>query len=396
MGFRFRKSFGKGPFRVTVSKSGVGYSVGTKGFRYTKKAGGGTRTTASIPGTGISYVNETSARKSTPSAAVPSRIQPEAYQSAQTGSASNFSGSRIASGSNTVLRSQKFCGHCKREIDVNATRCPYCGRRWGTSGFDINPVWGIATLIIGLALMESKPLPAVVFLIATVCLAVKGMKNKKKAENRTVSSAPPAAPIPEIQSNTPAQDEKADAVDPYPHEDASNEPGQEAHGSSCAQPERSTPIVSEPNTGSVVAKSHRVAGMSHYMDNILELAVENSDYDMSKKEIVDCGMEDEKIWKYEFYPSKTELVPEPDNPHDPNAIKVIVDGEHVGYIKEKSCAHLLKVISEDRIRGIDCEIGGGPYKTVYEEMDDDTYKNVYKVEHGETNIFVHLTVYEEK
>lgn len=60
MGFRYRKSFGKGPFRVNLSKSGIGYSVGIKGFRYTKKAGGGTRTTVSIPGTGISYVSETS------------------------------------------------------------------------------------------------------------------------------------------------------------------------------------------------------------------------------------------------------------------------------------------------------------------------------------------------
>ncbi len=63
MGFRFRKSFGAGPFRVNLSKSGIGYSVGGKGFRFTKKAGGGTRTTASIPGTGISYVKDSSGNK---------------------------------------------------------------------------------------------------------------------------------------------------------------------------------------------------------------------------------------------------------------------------------------------------------------------------------------------
>lgn len=63
MGFRFRKSINAGPFRVNLSKSGVGWSVGTKGFRYTKKANGGTRTTASIPGTGVSYVKETGAKK---------------------------------------------------------------------------------------------------------------------------------------------------------------------------------------------------------------------------------------------------------------------------------------------------------------------------------------------
>lgn len=63
MGFRFRKSVKMGPFRVNFSKSGVGYSVGTKGYRVTKKANGGIRTTASIPGTGISHVKDYSAKQ---------------------------------------------------------------------------------------------------------------------------------------------------------------------------------------------------------------------------------------------------------------------------------------------------------------------------------------------
>lgn len=62
MGLRFRKSINLGPVRVNLSKSGVGYSVGAKGFRVTKKATGGTRTTVSIPGTGISHISETSKR----------------------------------------------------------------------------------------------------------------------------------------------------------------------------------------------------------------------------------------------------------------------------------------------------------------------------------------------
>lgn len=59
MGFRFRKSvnFGSG-FRINFSKSGIGYSFGGKGFRYTKTARGTSRTTLSIPGTGISWVEE--------------------------------------------------------------------------------------------------------------------------------------------------------------------------------------------------------------------------------------------------------------------------------------------------------------------------------------------------
>ena len=59
MGMRFRKSINLGGgFRVNLSKSGVGYSWGTKGYRKTKTARGTTRSTVSIPGTGLSYVSE--------------------------------------------------------------------------------------------------------------------------------------------------------------------------------------------------------------------------------------------------------------------------------------------------------------------------------------------------
>lgn len=62
MGMRFRKSKKIGPFRFTLSKSGIGMSVGVKGFRVTKTSSGRVRTTASIPGTGISYVKDSSPR----------------------------------------------------------------------------------------------------------------------------------------------------------------------------------------------------------------------------------------------------------------------------------------------------------------------------------------------
>lgn len=77
MGLRVRKSINLGGgFRVNISKSGVGYSWGTKGFRVTKTAKGTTRTTASIPGTGISYVSESknSSNRSSKSKATPTPL----------------------------------------------------------------------------------------------------------------------------------------------------------------------------------------------------------------------------------------------------------------------------------------------------------------------------------
>lgn len=68
MGMRFRKSIKLGKHvRLNLSKSGIGYSVGTKGFRVTKMANGRTRTTTSIPGTGISHVSESRARSASSS-----------------------------------------------------------------------------------------------------------------------------------------------------------------------------------------------------------------------------------------------------------------------------------------------------------------------------------------
>lgn len=58
MGLRYRKSVNIGPLRLNASKSGWGWSVGIPGVRYTKMANGRSRMTHSIPGTGISWVEE--------------------------------------------------------------------------------------------------------------------------------------------------------------------------------------------------------------------------------------------------------------------------------------------------------------------------------------------------
>lgn len=58
MGLRFRKSIKLGNARINLSKSGIGYSYGIRGLRASVGPTGRTRTTASIPGTGISYVTE--------------------------------------------------------------------------------------------------------------------------------------------------------------------------------------------------------------------------------------------------------------------------------------------------------------------------------------------------
>ena len=56
MGLRFRKSINIGPLRINISKSGIGFSLGVKGFRVSRSAKGKNTATVSLPGTGLSYV----------------------------------------------------------------------------------------------------------------------------------------------------------------------------------------------------------------------------------------------------------------------------------------------------------------------------------------------------
>lgn len=78
MGFRYRKSIRLGGgFRINISGIGVGYSWGVPGYRITKTANGKIRQTASIPGTGISYVSEESIRSAE---TLRSSTQPPAFE----------------------------------------------------------------------------------------------------------------------------------------------------------------------------------------------------------------------------------------------------------------------------------------------------------------------------
>ncbi len=53
MGWTYRKSGAFGPFRVNISKSGIVYSAGGKGFRTGVSSRGRRYTSVSIPGTGL-------------------------------------------------------------------------------------------------------------------------------------------------------------------------------------------------------------------------------------------------------------------------------------------------------------------------------------------------------
>lgn len=139
-------------------------------------------------------------------------------------------------------------------------------------------------------------------------------------------------------------------------------------------------------------ETHRVAGTSYRQEAIESIGEPNEEYRYTKKEIVDEGLEDERIYEMSFTPQNVELVEEPDNPHDANAIKVIIDGTHVGYIKKGSCAHVKNLIGDSKIEKITAEIGGGKYKFVESDYDDEEDKETYTLKTDKTPYYISIHI----
>ena len=55
MGLIYRKRIDLGPFRINVSKSGVGFSIGAGGFRTGVRSDGRRYTSTNLPGSGFTY-----------------------------------------------------------------------------------------------------------------------------------------------------------------------------------------------------------------------------------------------------------------------------------------------------------------------------------------------------
>ena len=144
----------------------------------------------------------------------------------------------------------------------------------------------------------------------------------------------------------------------------------------------------EPTNSAAVGETHKVAGVNYRQEAIETLGAKNPDFAKTKKTLQAEGLTDELIYEYEFAPQNVELQPEPGNPHDSNAIKVVVDGVHIGYIKAGSCAHVHKLLGADRIQRITCFIGGGKSKQVSLDEDGENYV----LEQDEIPFYARLTI----
>lgn len=102
------------------------------------------------------------------------------------------------------------------------------------------------------------------------------------------------------------------------------------------------------------------AGTYYYTSEIASLLSRNPKYELSNDLFIEEIPSSKIIFKYFIRNANASLIPEPTNPHDPDAIKIIVDDMLVGYVPAHQCPDIKKVLK--RIKSVSAKIYGGNYK----------------------------------
>lgn len=144
---------------------------------------------------------------------------------------------------------------------------------------------------------------------------------------------------------------------------------------------------------------YKVAGVSFREKEIKTLLKENPDFSYTKKELIDACKTDESVYKYYYKPKKVTILPEPTNEHDSNALKVIVDEVHVGYIPKDNCTSIQNLIDNNKIVSMTATIGSGDYKYIesdhsvdFNSKGDAVEKTSYTLNKGNRPITIKLIV----
>lgn len=135
----------------------------------------------------------------------------------------------------------------------------------------------------------------------------------------------------------------------------------------------------------------RVAGVSFREKEIkANLLAVNDFYLLGKQDLIDSGRVDECIFKYANEFDDVALVPDTENKDYPGAIKVVVEGIHVGYVpsanKDKVCELM------EGSHTVSARLLGGPFKIVHESFDYDREREVYELEKDELNYGIEVSI----
>ena len=158
-----------------------------------------------------------------------------------------------------------------------------------------------------------------------------------------------------------------------------------------------TSSITTPSKPEPKIVQYPVKGVFAHEDEIFHNLMEyNPEYDYTKAELIENCVPDFPVYKWIPKRLPAELIPEPDNKYDPNAIRVVVGGITIGYIPKESCITVLHQISEGKIDNIAYEIAGGAFKLLEEDYDPDKDKSKYSVKTGKGELYAKIYIRESR
>jgi hypothetical protein len=340
MGFRFRKSIKVAPgVKLNIGKKSVGVSMGGKYGGISVNSKTGARARVSAPGTGLSYtskIGSSSPKKSSAKNTVPKNTQQKSS------SASPATDKRAQY--EEIVKKENLTKKKAKSIQRTCT------------------IIALSLILVGLLTISSGIL-GIIFIILGVLFACTAHTYKNIIKTCFDNTATPKT------STNKALSQQTKTSKPLPQR---------------------TVTAKQP---SAKEETHRITGTSFRQDAIKSLGVPNPDYKLTKEQLIKKNLLNVSIYEYTFKSYKAELVPEPTNEYDSNAIKVVIAGKHVGYIKKGSCAHVKKLMSTNSIKSITATMKGGSSKYIscydpLKERDKDSYE--YESDKGTIGVEVKI------
>lgn len=106
-------------------------------------------------------------------------------------------------------------------------------------------------------------------------------------------------------------------------------------------------------------------GIQYHIKEIESVGQPGKEYwNKSDAELLSDREPGTRIWAYSFWDLNAALEPEPDNPKDPNAIRIMLNGVCCGYVPADLCAQIRPLLS--KMTDVEAVIYGGPCKDITE------------------------------
>lgn len=114
--------------------------------------------------------------------------------------------------------------------------------------------------------------------------------------------------------------------------------------------------------------SFEVAGALYYRRNeVFSLLKETADWKKSPAQLLAEGKAGKYIYRYRIFEDSAQLVREPTNEHNHNAVMIVVHGVQIGYVPESMLDAVRLLMKKDPSLSVTVKIYGGERKQVLED-----------------------------